>query len=81
MELAREEQCEFLPFLSPRKVILNGGKITAVEFVRTEQLLDGKWIEDEDQTSRIKCDYIISAFGSGLENTDSELNFLFFYEQ
>ena len=38
MELAREEMCEFLPFMSPRKVILRGGKITAVEFCRTEQV-------------------------------------------
>ena len=26
----------------------------------------GKWIEDEEQTTRLKCDFIISAFGSGL---------------
>ena len=38
MELAREEMCEFMPFLSPRQVILKGGKITAVEFSRTEQV-------------------------------------------
>ena len=39
MELAREEKCEFLPFLSPKKVILKGDKIAAMEFYRTEQVL------------------------------------------
>lgn len=38
MELAREEMCEFMPFLSPRKVILKGNKIVAMEFCRTEQV-------------------------------------------
>ena len=38
MELAREEMCEFMPFLSPKKVIMKGGKIAAVEFYRTEQV-------------------------------------------
>ena len=38
MDLAREEMCEFLPFLSPRKVIVKAGKVTAMEFCRTEQV-------------------------------------------
>ena len=38
MELAREEMCEFLPFLSPRKVVVKAGKIVAMEFCRTEQV-------------------------------------------
>ena len=38
MELAREEMCEFLPFLSPKKVVLKAGKISAMEFCRTEQV-------------------------------------------
>ncbi|KAG7177054.1 Dihydropyrimidine dehydrogenase [NADP(+)]-like, partial [Homarus americanus] len=70
MELAREEMCEFLPFLSPLKVIVRNGRVAAMEFVRTEQTEDGSWIEDEDQTVRLKCDYIISAFGSGLSDPD-----------
>lgn len=70
MELAREEMCEFLPFLSPRKVVVKNGKVTGMEFVRTEQTEDGKWIEDEEQTIKLKCDYIISAFGSGLSDED-----------
>ena len=38
MDLAREEMCEFLPFLSPKKVIMKDGKISAMEFCRTEQV-------------------------------------------
>lgn len=73
MDLAREEMCEFLPFLSPRQVVVKNGKVMSMEFVRTEQTEDGTWIEDEDQTVRLKCDYIISAFGSGLSDKDSKL--------
>ena len=29
-------------------------------------LLLGEWIEDEDQIIRLKCNYVISAFGSTL---------------
>lgn len=68
MELAVEEKCEFLPFQSPRKVIVKGGKIVGIEFCRTEQLEDGKWIEDEEQLIRLKANFIISAFGSGLQD-------------
>ena len=41
MELAREEMCEFLPFLSPKKVVVKAGKISAMEFCRTEQVWSG----------------------------------------
>ncbi|XP_064387125.1 dihydropyrimidine dehydrogenase [NADP(+)]-like [Halichondria panicea] len=69
MELAREEMCEFMPFLSPRKVIRKAdGKISAIEFCRTFQNDEGVWVEDEEQTLRLKTNYIISAFGSGLND-------------
>lgn len=38
MEVAREEKCEFLPFMSPKKVITKEGRISALEFCRTEQV-------------------------------------------
>ncbi|XP_019724835.1 dihydropyrimidine dehydrogenase [NADP(+)] [Hippocampus comes] len=66
MELAKEEQCEFLPFLSPREVIMKNGRVAGLQFCRTEQAEDGNWMEDEDQVVRLKADYIISAFGSML---------------
>ncbi|XP_036907254.1 dihydropyrimidine dehydrogenase [NADP(+)] isoform X1 [Sturnira hondurensis] len=68
VELAKEEKCEFLPFLSPRKVIVKGGRIVAMQFVRTEQDEAGNWSEDEEQTVRLKADVVVSAFGSVLRD-------------
>ncbi|KAK3577518.1 hypothetical protein CHS0354_026474 [Potamilus streckersoni] len=70
MELAKEEKCEFLPFLSPKKVIVKNGRICGMEFIHTEQDEEGNWIEDEEETVKLKADYIISAFGSGLTDPD-----------
>jgi dihydropyrimidine dehydrogenase (NADP+) len=70
MGLAIEEKCEFMPFLSPKEVVINGDRITGLKFLRTEQLEDETWIEDEEQEVRLKADWIISAFGSGLEDED-----------
>lgn len=74
MELAKEEKCEFLPFLAPRKVMTKNGVIMGMEFVRTEQDDDGNWVEDEEEIIRIKANYIISAFGSGLTDSDGMIN-------
>ncbi|KAL6042573.1 hypothetical protein STEG23_023896 [Scotinomys teguina] len=68
MELAKEEKCEFLPFLSPRNVIVKDGKIVAMQFVRTEQDETGNWVEDDEQMVRLKADVVISAFGSVLSD-------------
>lgn len=68
MELAKEEKCEFLPFLSPREIIVKAGRVAGMEFCRTEQTESGEWLEDQDQMIRLKADYIISAFGSGLSD-------------
>lgn len=40
MELAREEKCEFLPFMSPKEVHVKGGRIIAMEFNKTEQVIE-----------------------------------------
>ncbi|XP_043287629.1 dihydropyrimidine dehydrogenase [NADP(+)] [Venturia canescens] len=66
VELAREEKCEFVPFQSPKSVIVRDSKIVAMEFYRTEENENGDWIEDEDQIVRLKANFVISAFGSGL---------------
>ena len=29
---------------------------------------EGEWVEDEEQTLRLKANYVISAFGSGLSD-------------
>lgn len=76
MEAAKEEKCEFLPFCAPYKVHQNSARITAMEFHRTEQNENGDWTEDPEQVVKIKCDFIISAFGSGLtdENIKSAMS-------
>ncbi|XP_017767317.1 PREDICTED: dihydropyrimidine dehydrogenase [NADP(+)] [Eufriesea mexicana] len=68
LDLAREEKCEFIPFQSPKQVIIRNGKIIAMEFCRTEENENGEWVEDEEQIYRLKADFVISAFGSGLED-------------
>lgn len=70
-DLAKEERCEFMPFLQAQSVQLtpDGKRIRFVEFNRTEQNLDtGEWEIDEDQTMKLRADFVISAFGSGLKN-------------
>ncbi|XP_066259662.1 dihydropyrimidine dehydrogenase [NADP(+)] [Euwallacea similis] len=70
VSLALEEHCEFMGFLSPYKVNLKKDRISSVTFSRTEEQSDGKWITDNDQLLTLKADFVISAFGSGLEDND-----------
>lgn len=74
MSLAVDEKCEFIPFVSPKRVILSedGEKIIGLEFYKTE-LIDDTRDEvriDTDQVLKLKADYIISAFGSHLDDPD-----------
>ncbi|XP_014473773.1 PREDICTED: dihydropyrimidine dehydrogenase [NADP(+)] [Dinoponera quadriceps] len=72
VDLAKNEKCEFIPFLSPKRVMTRGtlrNRIIGMEFCRTEQNVKGEWIEDEEQTFKLKADFVISAFGSGLYDT------------
>lgn len=73
VELAKEEKCEFMPFMSPIKVNVKEDRISSMTFCRTEQDEQGKWIEDEEQMTTIKANFVISAFGSGLYDEESEL--------
>ena len=51
-DAAKDERCEFMPFLNPEKVFTaEDGKVCAIEFHRTEQDDDGKWIVDHDQVN------------------------------
>ncbi|RZC38026.1 dihydropyrimidine dehydrogenase [NADP(+)], partial [Asbolus verrucosus] len=70
VSLAVEEKCELIGFLSPHKVNVKDGKIVSVTFSRTEQTEDGKWIQDIEQLTTIKANFLISAFGSGLEDKE-----------
>lgn len=72
VDLAKNEKCEFIPFQSPKRVIVRNKKITGIEFYRTEQNEEGEWVEDEEQTFKLKADFVISAFGSGLYDTSGE---------
>jgi NADPH-dependent glutamate synthase beta subunit-like oxidoreductase len=75
VELAREEKCEFIPFQSPKQVILKDNRIVAIEFYRTEQDENDRWVEDAEQVTRLKADFIISAFGSGLYDLEGMSEF------
>ncbi|XP_073705526.1 dihydropyrimidine dehydrogenase [NADP(+)] [Garra rufa] len=70
MEVAKEEKCEFLPFLFPHQVIKKDGRVVGLRFCRTEQQDDGTWIVDEEQIVHLKADFIISAFGSMLNDPE-----------
>ena len=60
-----------MPFMSPNKVVQRpDGRISHLVLARNEQDDEGNWFEDEEQTMKKKCDFIISAFGSGLYSQD-----------
>lgn len=66
MDLAREEKCEFLPFMGPHEVHMQNGRISAMTFYRTEVTENGEFVEDYEQTMKLRANYVICAFGSGL---------------
>lgn len=73
VELAKEEKVEFLPFLTPVRVNMkqngdNTTRIDSIEFIRTEIDHSGVYSEDPSQIMRLKADFIISAFGSGISD-------------
>lgn len=72
VDLAKEEKCEFIPFQSPKRVVLRNKRIAGIEFCRTEQNEKGEWIEDTEQIFVLKADFVISAFGSGLYDPAGE---------
>lgn len=44
-----------------------------MEFCRTEQNDEGEWVEDMEQIVRLKANFVISAFGSGLYENDGKI--------
>ena len=69
VDVAKDENCEFLPFHQPKKVILGrDGKITGIELFKMEKNADGSYSIDDDQYLKIKCDFVICAFGSTIES-------------
>lgn len=71
VELAKEEKCEFIPFLQPFEVVTTsaGGRISLVKFYRTELDENGNLYEDREQIVQLRCDFLISAFGSSLSDS------------
>ena len=66
VELAVDEHVEFLPFVQVSQCHTDEatGKVRMLEFARTYQDDDGTWHVDEEQSSCVKADHVISAFGS-----------------
>lgn len=62
-------QCEFLPFVQVAQCHTDpaSGKIRMLEFARSFQEDDGSWHVDPEQSSMVKADHVISAFGSVLD--------------
>ena len=77
MELAKEEKCEFLPFMNPVKIVTTttDGHISGVEFCRTEQTVDGQWLDDDQQKLTLRADFVISAFGSTVSHPNGSLRY------
>lgn len=72
-DLARDEKCEFLPYCQPKQLLLNDkGHIRAIEFYKMEKDENGQYAPDEDQFIRVKADFVISAFGSKVDDTCRE---------
>ena len=68
LDMTFEEQVDVIPYALPKQVIFDDdGKIKAIELYKTEQDKDGKYFVDEDQFVRVKCDSIVSAFGSEVD--------------
>jgi dihydropyrimidine dehydrogenase (NADP+) len=75
-DLARDEKCEFLPFCAPKKVIIRDGQVAAIELYKmdyADDVSDDKVTFDEDQFVRLKCNFVISAFGSEINQKKSPL--------
>lgn len=54
---------------------MKNNRIVSVTFSRTEQTETGQWVQDFEQLTTIKADFLISAFGSGLEDQDGKALF------
>jgi len=67
-DLAKEENCEFLPYVTPKQVIVEDGHIVAVELYKTDLDDDGNAYIDDNQFIRMRCDFIITAFGSTVDD-------------
>eukprot|EP01104_Vermistella_antarctica_P004115 TRINITY_DN14629_c0_g1_i1.p1 TRINITY_DN14629_c0_g1~~TRINITY_DN14629_c0_g1_i1.p1 ORF type:complete len:1024 (-),score=347.23 TRINITY_DN14629_c0_g1_i1:63-3080(-) len=65
VDLARDERCELLPFSAPKQIVVRDGHIAGIELYKMDKNDEtGQYSIDDDQFVRLKCDFVISAFGS-----------------
>jgi len=67
-EPAKKEKCELLPNCLPKQIIMKDGRISAIELYKTDVDNNGNLVIDDDQFIRLKCDFVVSAFGCTLES-------------
>jgi dihydropyrimidine dehydrogenase (NADP+) len=72
VELAVDENCEFLPFMQVTGASVDPvtDKVHMVTFCRSVQNDDGSWSLSEDETAAVRANHVISAFGSSLTDAD-----------
>mmetsp|Transcript_11752 Transcript_11752/g.29694 ORF Transcript_11752/g.29694 Transcript_11752/m.29694 type:complete len:1041 (-) Transcript_11752:229-3351(-) len=70
-DLAKDERCEFMPYMQPKAVQVRDGRVVAMEFYKMDIDETGRYVIDEDQFVRVKCDWIVSAFGSHVDGEDA----------
>eukprot|EP00163_Fabomonas_tropica_P009643 TRINITY_DN1946_c0_g1_i2.p1 TRINITY_DN1946_c0_g1~~TRINITY_DN1946_c0_g1_i2.p1 ORF type:complete len:890 (+),score=358.61 TRINITY_DN1946_c0_g1_i2:774-3443(+) len=65
VDLGKRENCEFIPYASPESLVAKNGKLYAIKFLRNELQEDGvSYKPDPEQPFTLKCDFVITAFGS-----------------
>lgn len=69
---ALQEKINFIPYLSPKSVITQNNLVTAVEFNEYLPNKEGKYETLKDEVRKLKCDFLITAFGS--ENTNKAMH-------
>jgi dihydropyrimidine dehydrogenase (NADP+) len=67
-----QENINFIPYLTPKSVVYENNTITAVEFNEYYPNNQGKYEILKDEVRKIKCDFLITAFGS--ENTNKAVH-------
>jgi dihydropyrimidine dehydrogenase (NADP+) len=67
-EPALQEKINFIPYSAPKSVITENNLVTAVEFNEYFPNKEGKYEIMKDEIRKIKCDFLITAFGSENKN-------------
>ncbi|KAJ3433020.1 dihydropyrimidine dehydrogenase [NADP(+)] [Anaeramoeba flamelloides] len=76
LQSAREEGVELQSYITLKNINLEKGKIVSCTFYRCDKDEEGKYYTDKTQEVTIKCDSVISAFGSKLANKELQNSLL-----